>query len=106
MAGRKSAGEVQGQVEGAVAVKEKPLRPSQCRDFMRRKLAEEFPQIVQGFVDSAKAGSCQHVKLATELMEPRKRVSRTRPRGAGTVQRLLDKLERERLAKEGSPQQG
>ena len=71
---------------------EPPLRPEQCRAYMRRTLAREFRGIVQGFVEGAKAGSCQHVKLATELM---KTPTRTRVRGRGDVQRLLEKLERE-----------
>ena len=71
---------------------EPPLRPEQCRAYMRRTLAREFRGIVQGFVDGAKSGSCQHVKLATELM---KTSPRTRVRGRGDVQRLLEKLERE-----------
>ena len=71
---------------------EPPLRPGQCREYMRRTLAREFRGIVQGFVEGAKAGSCQHVKLATELM---KTPTRTQVRGRGDVQRLLEKLERE-----------
>ena len=52
----------------------------------------EFRGIVQGFVEGAKSGSCQHVKLATELVRTpeRKRVS-----GRGQVQRLVEQLERE-----------
>ncbi len=71
---------------------ERPLRPSQCRAYMRNALAREFRGIVQGFVEGAKSGSCQHVKLATELVRSpeRKRVS-----GRGHVQRLVEQLERE-----------
>ena len=74
---------------------EKPLRPSQCREYMRQTLAREFRGIVQGFVEGAKTGSCQHVKLAAELME---RPARSRTRGNQSVQRLLEKLEREEQA--------
>ena len=73
-------------------VEERPLRPSQCREYMRQTLAREFRGIVQGFVEGAKTGSCQHVKLAAELME---RPARTGTRNRGTVQQLLEKLERE-----------
>lgn len=56
---------------------------------MRKRIAEEFPEIVRGFLDGAKTGSCTHVKLATELLgEPE--ASRT-PR-KGSAMRLLEKL--------------
>ena len=65
------------------------MRPAQCRKYMRKRIAEEFPAIVQGFLDGAKTGSCTHVKLATELLgEPE--ASRT-PR-KGSALRLLEKL--------------
>ena len=67
-----------------------PLRPSQCRAYMRRELAREFRGIVQGFVDGAKKGSCQHVKLATELVGAPERKPK---RGKSVVQRLIDDLE-------------
>ena len=71
---------------------EQPLRPNQCRAYMRNALALEFRGIVDGFVKGAKSGSCQHVKLANELvrMPERKKLS-----GRGQVQRLVDRLERE-----------
>ena len=68
------------------------MRPSQCREYMRQTLAREFRGIVQGFVEGAKTGSCQHVKLAAELME---RPSRSRVQNKGSIQQLLEKLERE-----------
>lgn len=68
--------------------KERPLKPGQCRAYMRRELAREFRGIVQGFVDGAKKGSCQHVKLATELVQPPKRNRRPK----STVERLLEEL--------------
>ena len=75
-----------------MAKRDRPLRPGQCRDYMRRELAREFRGIVQGFVKSAKAGNCQHVKLATELLKaPPKR----RAKGKGTIQQLLEQLDRE-----------
>ncbi len=74
-----------------VAVKP-PLRPGQCRAYMRQVLAQEFRGIVDGFVESAKSGSCQHVKLATELLRP---TPKKKVRGRGRVQELLEQLERE-----------
>lgn len=67
-----------------------PLRPSQCRAYMRRELAREFRGIVEGFVDGAKKGSCQHVKLATELVGA---PARQQKRGKSVVQKLIDEME-------------
>ena len=74
------------------AAEERPLRPSQCRAYMRNALAREFRGIVDGFVEGAKSGSCQHVKLATELVQT---AARKRASGRGQVQRLVEQLERE-----------
>lgn len=75
---------------------EPPLRPSQCRAYMRRTLAREFRAIVDGFIEEAKTGSCQHVKLATELMKPvTKKSTGSKDGGKGMVQELLERLERE-----------
>ncbi|MES2391321.1 MAG: hypothetical protein V4555_06760 [Acidobacteriota bacterium] len=53
---------------------------------MRRALAEEFEDIVKGFVAEAKRGSAAHVRLANELLEtPVKRKKTTE----GTAARLL-----------------
>ncbi len=75
-------------------LQEKPLRPSQCRAYMRQTVAAEFRGIVKGFVESAKQGSCQHVKLATEMMATPKR---TRLSGRGKVEAILKKLEQEKF---------
>lgn len=79
--------------EAPGGVKERPhepaLRPTQCRGYMRKRLAEEFPGIVQGFLEGAKTGSCAHVKLVTELLaEP----DRKRSRRKGSAVRLLEQL--------------
>lgn len=71
---------------------EPPLRPGQCRAHMREVLAAEFREIVKGFVEGAKSGSCQHVKLATELLETRKREP-ARPSGRSTLKRLIHRME-------------
>lgn len=71
----------------------KPLKPHQCRAYMRRQLAEEFPAIVSGFLKSAREGSCNHVKLATEFLEPRPRVRRPGNQGTATLQRLARRMD-------------
>lgn len=56
---------------------------------MRRRLAKEFPEIVDGFLKEAKKGSCPHVKLATELLRPLRKGT-TRRKSEAT--KLLDEL--------------
>jgi hypothetical protein len=65
------------------------LRPAGCRSYMRKELAEEFPEIVEGFVEAAKTGSVPHVKLATELLKPTRKGTTRRK---GSVAKLLEKL--------------
>lgn len=72
---------------------ERPLRPSQCRTFMRDQLAREFRGIVQGFVQEAKSGSCQHVKLATELLDSKRKAAPAVRSGRRTLKRLVDRLD-------------
>ena len=84
---------VVAKTEKVVAAETTPLRPGQCRAYMRRTLATEFRGIVEGFVKGAKSGSCQHVKLATELLEPRPRAKKSQS-GRRTLERWLDEIER------------
>ena len=75
---------------------EKPLRPSQCRTYMRRTLAKEFRGIVDGFVKGAQSGSCQHVKLATELLEPQRRTKQPQAQsGRNVLSKWLQELDQE-----------
>ncbi len=69
-----------------------PKRPSQCRTYMQKMLTREFQGIVDGFVKQAKSGSCQHVKLATELLESKKKVERKRTRPS-SLKRLIHQME-------------
>jgi len=70
------------------------LRPAQCRTYLRNLLAERFPVIADAFVKQAEAGSCQHLKLVTQLLEPPKKASRAKPR-KGVLQLWHEQLERE-----------
>jgi hypothetical protein len=79
------------------------LRPAGCREYMRKRLAKEFAGIVTGFVKAAKGGSCQHLKLVTELLGPaRKEKSRRK----GAAQRFLEEIEREEKARKGTEWNG
>lgn len=71
-----------------VAMK-KPLRPSQCRGFMRKELAKSFQEIVTGFIEQTKSGSCVHVKLANELLAEQ---PKRRGRKQNSPQSLMAKL--------------
>ena len=78
------------------AAKGKFLRPNECRSLMRKTLAREFQEIVDGFVAAAKKGSCPHVKLATELLKPI-RTGPSRKKGSATKYwEMLQREERER----------
>jgi hypothetical protein len=56
---------------------------------LQKKLAEEFPKIVEGFVTEARNGGCAHVKLAVELLEPPPGEGR---RTKSSAQRFLEEL--------------
>ncbi len=88
----KAAGKKRKKAGGEAEVAETlpPLRPSQCRAYMRRELAREFRGIVEGFVDGAKKGSCQHVKLATELVGTPERSPK---RAKSVVRKLIEEME-------------
>lgn len=82
--------------EGEERTEQKPPRPmraSQCRTYMRKALVKHFPEIVDGFVEGAKAGSCAHVKLATEFLEPKARVKQVK-QGQRTLDRWIEEMER------------
>ena len=51
----------------------------------------DFPGIVGGFIEGAKSGSCQHVKLATEFLEPRRRAPQAR-KGNRTLKKLVEEM--------------
>ena len=75
--------------EGEVETKQSKrlLQPAGCRSYMRKRLADEFGEIVSGFVEEAKKGSCTHVKLATELLKPTRKGT---TRKKGTVRQLAE----------------
>ena len=75
---------------GNAETPKKPMRPARCRRFMQDRLAEAFPEIVQGFVESAKSGSCVHMKLAAELLAFEKAPTRRK----GSAVKLLERLKR------------
>ena len=74
-----------------VAPDEKPLRPGQCRAYLRKAVAAAFRDIAHGFIQQATTGSCQHVKMAADV------VSSKKPNGAesrvkGPAEQLMDEL--------------
>ena len=73
---------------------ERPLRPSQCRTHLKKTVAAAYRDIVAGFVGEAKSGSCQHLKMATEVVESKGR-TQGRSRSKGPAERMLEELERE-----------
>jgi hypothetical protein len=95
--GRGNVGAVRaGGVKGGVALSKEETRllaPAGCRAYMRKTLVKEFPEIVKGFVEAAKTGSCPHLKLATELMKPARQVNPRQKKGPAA--RLIERLEKE-----------
>jgi hypothetical protein len=79
----------EGQEPREKSPQEKPLRPRQCHKYLQKTLARDFKTIVNGFISEAEKGSCAHMKLAVELLEPVKADGRTRK---GSVQMLLEQL--------------
>jgi hypothetical protein len=79
-------------VDGAAV--EKSLTPNQCRKYLRKTVAGAYRDIVAGFVKEAKAGGCQHLKMATEVVESTRRPKAVR-RVKGAAALMLEKLERE-----------
>lgn len=87
---------------------EKPLRPSQCRTHLRKTVAAAYRDIVAGFVDQAKGGSCQHLKMATEVVDSEKRAKGgSRAKGPATAMLAeLELYEAELKAAEGGASEG
>lgn len=71
---------------------EKPLRPAQCKRYVRRTLAEYLPVMLRGLVEGASKGSCQHIKLATELLWAQETAPERREKSS--VTRMLEELNR------------
>ena len=86
--GEESRGE-RFMAEGEEPAPPKPLRPKQCHKYMQKRVAEQFPAIVNGFISEALKGSCPHMKLAVELLEPAKVEPRRRK---SSIHMLLDQL--------------
>src|SRR5438309_264473 len=71
LGGEGMIGTVEGVDEGASA--RKPLTPNQCRKYLRTTVAGAYPDIVAGFVREAKKGGCQHLKVATQVVQSNRR---------------------------------
>jgi len=98
------AGIVQaGGVTGGVVLskdEKRLLAPAGCRAYMRKTLVKEFPEIVQGFVEAAKTGSCPHVKLVAELMRPTRQATPRQKKGPAA--RVLERMMREKAERDAS----
>ena len=96
----KGSEELDQVTEELVEGKAKYMRPSECRNRMRRTLAKEFDAIIDGFVEAAKKGSCPHVKLATELLKPIRKPTSRKKGSATEYWEMLQREEREEREKE------
>jgi len=79
---------VSGEGKAAKTVRAVPTRPSQCAGYVRGRLTDSIKEIADGLVKEAAKGSCQHLKLASELLEKAKPKEREKK---GSAQRLLEK---------------
>lgn len=70
--------------------KDKPLQLRQCRGYLHKTLQNEFKEIVDGFVNQAKQGSCAHMKLTAELLEQAD--MERQQQGKGSAQRLMEEI--------------
>ncbi|HZL26820.1 MAG TPA: hypothetical protein VFC39_09840 [Acidobacteriaceae bacterium] len=87
--------EIAGAVMGVdVADAKKPLKPHQCRNHLRKTVAAAYRDIVAGFVEEAKKGDCQHLRMATEVVESQKRI-RESLRPKSVTAQLLEDLDRQ-----------
>ena len=87
--------------ESEAAAKKKgprPLRPSGCRRYARKKVAEAFDGILTKFTEEAKKGSVPHAKELLRISgldkeEPVRRGAQKPPRSF--AQLLMEELERD-----------
>jgi len=103
MAGR-GVGKATGQEIEVSKARKKAPKPSACKGIMQKRLAESFEEIVDGFVEEAKKGSCAHVKLTTELLETASREKESRKKGS--AERMLEKWVNRRKQEEAGRGQG
>jgi hypothetical protein len=78
-----------------VVLPTKPLRPGECRRWLRRTLAEQLPEMVKTFVESKEKVSSQDIKLVMGLLEETEKKGKRR---RGFMGRLLNDLRREEAA--------
>jgi hypothetical protein len=76
---------------GAIEKIDRPLRPSECQKYLKRAVTRDFREIVKGFLEQARSGSCAHMKYAAEIVEPEKTPE---PEQTGTMTKLLEELDR------------
>jgi hypothetical protein len=81
-----------------------PLKPELCRDYVRKRLAEGFPQIVDTFMDRATEGSVPHAKALAALAGFDQRPMESeqlegRGRGSSVIRRILKEMRAVRLAR-------
>jgi len=88
---------VEVEVKPMVKVVRPPKKASDCRRYMRSRITTAFEEIANGFVKRAKAGSCAHLKLATELLDQAAVEAAAKKRGP--AERMLEKLTERRQAR-------
>lgn len=85
-------GETPSRAIFVVEPPKRPLRPGACGAYLKATLARALPAILQGFVNEAIEGSCQHLKLVVELTESS--AEENDGDAKGPAQLLLERLKR------------
>lgn len=102
MASRKSGRQPTGHVDPVETnntahpqkSKKKPPKPSQCRNYLRKAVADSMPTIMDKFVCEAAKGSVSHLNLLSKLagFDQKPIPALSKRRGKSFVHRLLDNM--------------
>ena len=66
-------------------------RTKNCKRYAKKRVAEEWPEIVDGLVKGAKTGSYNHTKLLVEVSGIKDEESKPVRRGRGKLTKILMK---------------
>ena len=83
--------------------KEKRLRPTSCKKFVRNRVAEVLPEILNCLVEEARKGSVAHLKLLASLggLDKAEIPVTKKRRGKSMVALLMERLGEKPEPKDG-----
>jgi len=80
---------LQETVEKKAAPKKAVKRTKNCKKYAKKRVSEEWPEIVDELVKSAKTGSYNHAKLLVEVSGIKDEESKPARRGQSAVTKML-----------------